>query len=48
MKKYLKYILIISIFSFFQSCGKNTNQNDLEKINLKGMLYLLVLMKGEA
>ena len=41
MKKYLKYILIISIFSFFQSCGKNTNQNDLEKINLKGDVILI-------
>jgi hypothetical protein len=41
MKKYLKYILIISIFSFFQSCGKHSNQNDLEKMNLKGDVILI-------
>ncbi len=46
MKKYLKYILIISIFSFFQSCGKNTNQNDLEKINLKGDVIFVGFDEG--
>jgi len=36
MKKYLKYLLIISIFSLFQNCGKHSNKNDLQKNNLKG------------
>ena len=41
MKKLADLILLSTLLLSFGSCGKNTNQNDLEKMNLKGEVVLI-------
>ena len=41
MKKVVELIFLSILLLFIGSCGKNTNQNDLEKLNLKGDVVLI-------
>lgn len=41
MKKLIHFLFLSILLLSFGSCGKNTNQNDLEKMNLKGEVVLI-------
>lgn len=42
MKKVVELIFLSILLLSIGSCGKNTNQNDLEKLNLKGDVVLII------
>ena len=41
MKKLIHFLFLSILLLSIVSCGKNTNQNDLEKMNLKGNIVLI-------